>query len=272
MQSTQDRIEPRNSSAARRAPLYSSPIAAEYAMNDSPESALEQARTRLAPIVHRLAQRHADQLQRQKANARALERPDFLWHYLLHSFATMGRTAGADGLIGDPANYERVRYEVLAALQAERRLAWVRSVCRAAKVRMPDRKADYIVACFERIGALGGPAAARAQLLAQPGRAAKLAFLTSFPGIGPKYARNIMMDVHHPEFHDSIAIDLRIQSISTLLGLTFAHYAAHEAFYLSVAARAQLTGWALDRLLFQHRDTVLEQLGQSAQAALTACA
>lgn len=241
-------------------------------MTAIPTAALEQAATRLAPIARELALCHTDQLARQKANAAALERPDFLWHYLLHSFATMGRTAGAQGLIGDPANYDRVRFEVLAAVQPERRLAWLRSVCRAAKIRMPDRKADFILACFERVRAMGGVAAARAELLAQPGRAGKLAFLTSFPGIGPKYARNIMMDVYHPEFRDSIAIDLRLQSISTALGLVFTDYASHEAFYLMVAARAQLDGWALDRLLFQHRDAVLEQLGQSAPPALTACA
>jgi hypothetical protein len=116
---------------------------------------------------------------------------------------------------------------------------------------MPDLKADYICGCWERIHVLGGPQAARDQLLALPGRDAKIAFLKTFPGIGDKYSRNLLMDVYHEDFRDSIAIDARIKSIANAHGLTFRSYSEHEQFWLEVARLAGLNGWELDRLLFR---------------------
>jgi hypothetical protein len=139
-------------------------------------------------------------------------------------------------------------------------------VCHAAKIRMPDRKADYILRCFECVKRLGGPEAAKAQLLRQPGRDGKIRFLEAFPGIGPKYARNIMMDVYHEDFRDSIALDVRIKAISEALGLSFASYDEHEAFYIGVAEEAGINGWELDRLLFNFRRDVEFRLGVSGGA------
>jgi endonuclease III len=127
---------------------------------------------------------------------------------------------------------------------------------------MPDIKAEYILACFEYVGSMGGPESAKELLLAQPGRDAKIKFLRTFRGIGPKYARNIMMDVYHEEFRDNIALDVRIKSISKAIGLSFSEsdYLEHEAFYLEVAHSAGLNGWELDRLLFNFGDEVKERL------------
>jgi endonuclease III len=119
---------------------------------------------------------------------------------------------------------------------------------------MPAIKARYIAGCFERIQRIGGPEAAKQRLLQQPGREGKIQFLKQFPGIGDKYARNIMMDIYHQDFRNSIAIDARIQRISTAWGLEFASYREHEAFYLRVAERAGLNGWELDRLMFHFTD------------------
>jgi hypothetical protein len=93
-----------------------------------------------------------------------------------------------------------------------------------------------------------------------------------FPGIGPKYARNIMMDVYHDDFRESIALDVRIQAISKALGLSFPSYAAQEQFYLDVAHEAGLNGWELDRLLFNFRQVVMQRLGLSEPAANTCAA
>jgi endonuclease III len=218
------------------------------------------AKIRLVAVVRPLAAEKRPDLERLKEGHRDLARPDFLWHYLLQSFSTMGRASGWHGLIGTQDNYRRVTYTALAALTPDARAAEVRQVCRTARIRMPDRKADYILGCFEHVTRLGGPEAAKAKLLAQPGREAKLAFLRSFPGIGPKYARNIMMDVYHDDFRDSIALDVRIKAISDALGLSFASYAEHESFYLDVAREAELNGWELDRLLFNFRREVESRL------------
>ncbi len=219
------------------------------------------AHRRLVAVVRTLAAEKRPELERLKEEASGLVRPDFIWHYLLQSFSTMGRAAGWHGLIGNQNNYNRVTYSALASLTPTARKLQIQQVCRASGIRMPDKKADYIIGCFNHVQLLGGPDAAKARLLAERGREAKIRFLQTFPGIGPKYARNIMMDVYHEDFRDSIAIDVRILAISKSLGLSFASYAEHEQFYLSVAQEARINGWELDRLLFNFRSVIEAQLG-----------
>ena len=223
----------------------------------SPPAALH---ARLAAVAKALALEKRAMLTQLKAEHQQLARSDFLWHYLLQSFATMGRAAGWHGLIGNPCNYRKVCYDTLARLSPAARATQIEETCRAAKIRMPGIKARYLLNCFAQVKALGGPEAAKRRLLAQPGRDAKIEFLKSFSGIGDKYARNIMMDVYHEDFRDSIAVDARIKSLSATWGLSFSTYADHEAFYLSVASAAGLNGWELDRLLFNFKDEFLQRL------------
>ena len=218
------------------------------------------AQNRLATVVRRLAVEKRAFLDKHKANHADLARPDFLWHYLLQSFATMGRSSGWDGLIGNRSNYVRVTFEAITALPETGRLAELKTVCWAAKVRMPDMKADYILRCYAEVRDMGGPQKAKARLLAQPGREGKIRFLKALPGIGDKYARNIMMDVYHEDFRDSIAVDARIKAVSESLGVSFGSYAAHEAFYLGVARLSGVNGWELDRLLYNFRSEVASRL------------
>ena len=210
----------------------------------------KDARRRLACAARTLARLKSQVLQAQKDNYEELQRPDFLWHYLLQSFATMGGAAGWQGLIGNEDNYRQVTYEAVGNLPEEKRLEHVTAVCEKAKIRYAKRKAEFIIGCHNKIQKIGGMEAARGQLLAQPDRSGKIAFLKSFPGIGEKYARNMMMDVYHDDFRDSIAVDSRIKAISAKWGLEFASYVEHEEFYLSVAREAGLNGWELDRLMF----------------------
>lgn len=222
------------------------------------------SRTQLVAVVSHLATEKRTHIDRLKKSYSDIARPDFLWHYLLQSFATMGRSAGWHGLIATQVNYSRVTYAALQALAESDRLRVAREVCRDAKLRMPNRKGDFITGCFQRVRDLGGPENAKAALLAQPGRENKIRWLKAMPGIGDKYARNIMMDVYHEEFRDSIAVDARIKSVSEQLSLSFASYAEHEDFYLSVARQAGLNGWELDRLLYNFLPDVLLQLQRGA--------
>ena len=73
-----------------------------------------------------------------------------------------------------------------------------------------------------------------------------------------------MMDIYHPEFRDSIAVDERIRGISQELGLSFSDYASHEDFYLSLAHEIGLEGWELDKLLFKFADDIVCSLRLSA--------
>jgi hypothetical protein len=217
---------------------------------------------RLLKVVQALAAEKGQVLECLKRGCAGLKRTDFVWHYLLQSFATMGRASGWHGLIENQENYCQITYEALASLSPKERKERVHRVCRAAKIRMPDIKAGFILDCFSYVKKLGGPERVKALLLAQPNREEKIKFLKTFRGIGPKYARNIMMDVYHKEFRESIAIDARIKSISSVLGLSFtdAEYAKHENFYLDVAHSAGLNGWELDRLLFNFSDEVKRRL------------
>lgn len=211
----------------------------------------------LAGVARKLAHDRQADLDWLKAERSQFERPDFLWHYLLQSFATMGGARGKKGLIDNQANYRRVTYEALNALSNEERPAVVRQVCQDAKVNYPGNKTRYILRCFEQVRELGGPELAKEKLVSCTGRDAKLTFLDSFYGIGPKYARNIMMDVYHEDFRDCIAVDARIKSISDAWGLSFPSYEEHENFYLSVATGADLNGWELDRLMFNFTEEFL---------------
>ncbi len=163
-------------------------------------------------------------------------------------------------MIGNKDNYNKLRYEVLALLPPEARAAQVEQTCRAAKIRMPTVKKRYILECFDQVTKLGGPEAAKKNLLELQGRDAKIHFLKEFSGVGDKYARNIMMDVYHEDFHDCIAIDARIKKLSQTWGVSFSSYDEAEKFYLGVAADAGLSGWELDRLMYNFQSEFLQRV------------
>lgn len=218
---------------------------------------------KVAVVAKKLACKYRTKLETMKQGSEELSRPDFIWHYLLQSFATMGSAAGWQDLIGNSENYSRITYEALEKLTPTKRKNIVYEICNGAKMlRMPNRKAKYILGCYAHIQELGGLSHANNALFDQNGREGKINYLMRFPGIGPKYARNIMMDVYHEDFRNSIAIDARIKSISKKLGVSFNSYSEHENFYLSSAKIAGINGWELDRLLFNYRDEFMIEIAK----------
>lgn len=225
----------------------------------------ERAAKHLAIVARDLAEKERQTLEGLKKEHEQLKRPDFVWYFLLQSFATWGKASGSDGLMRDPRNYSKVTYEALSGIPRDERLQVIRQTLRDAKVRYPDKKAEYLMENFDQIQAIGGLRAAKESLLNAPGREAKIKFLDAFKGIGPKYARNIMMDVYHEDFWDSIALDSRIKGVSSALGLSFGSYEEEERFYRDVARRAGLQAWELDRLIFNFRSEVLTGLAKGPQ-------
>lgn len=65
------------------------------------------------------------------------------------------------------------------------------------------------------------------------------------------------MDVYHPDFHDTLAIDLRIKKITKALGYSYKTFEEEERFYQDIAEEAGLQGWELDRLLYNYTDHFL---------------
>lgn len=230
-----------------------------------PSAAAEKACRRLADVAKGLAQREQTKLKLEELRRCSidLEKPDFVWRSLVESFSSMGNSRGYEGLFGDPESYERIAFDALSRLSPARRLETLSQTLHAATVRMPDMKAEWLDIDFKKIEAMGGLAEAKSQLLSQAGRDAKIEFLKRFKGIGDKYARNIFMNVYHPEFRQSIAIDSRIQSVAIQLGLNELKkkkYEEQEQFFLEVAEAAGVDGWDLDRIIYHFQDKVLAGL------------
>ncbi len=112
-----------------------------------------------------------------------LERPDFVWHMLLQSFATWGTSRGWEGLIGTEENYNRLTYEALARLGPETRLMELGEVFAAAGVRYGPTKARLMARNFDLITEMGGPEEATKLAIAQEGREPKMAFMRRFSGV-----------------------------------------------------------------------------------------
>lgn len=226
-------------------------------------SKIDAARQRLSHAVRALAQIDDVKLKLEelKKDASYLQRPDFLWLSLVESMSSMGNSRGYEGLFGNPENYRRITFEALSSLSPEGRLQELTGVLGAAAVRMPGRKAEWLAADFDRIQEMGGPEKTKDALLNKSGRDAKIAFLKQLAGIGDKYARNIFMNVYHPEFRQSIAVDSRVESVLAALGLDgLKNYEVTEQFLAQAAKEAGVDGWDLDRMLYHFKDQLLERL------------
>ena len=215
---------------------------------------------KLVEILKDLAKEKRSKLEELKREYRNLERPDFIWHYLLQSFSTLGNSDGWDGLIGNQKNYLKVTFGSLLKLSPDERLFTLETTLDDAKVRYSKKKARQLAEYFEYIQEMGGLVAVKNKLFSLPSRDAKIEFLKTFKGIGPKYARNILMDVYHPDFRESIAIDSRIESISKEIGLSFKQYKDEEEFYLRVAHGAGINGWELDRLMYNFDKEIIRRI------------
>lgn len=221
----------------------------------------EEKRKKLISVLKRTHTcNKADLESLKKEGCKGLARKDFIWHFLLQSLATWGRSKGADGLIKNKENYKKVIFEKIKSLDKKNRLKQIDATFKDAKLRMPSKKAKLLMKNFDLIIEMGGLEKAKNNALSQKDRIEKIKFLKQFHGIGDKYSRNIWMDVYHPDFHDSIAIDSRINKISKSLGYNFSNYNDHESFYLGIAKEAGLQGWEVDRLLYNFQDKILEGL------------
>ena len=225
-----------------------------------PNPAALAIKQKLIGVVREIAKAKKADLDNRKKAAAGGMRTDFVWHYMLSSFSTMGNSRGAQGLIHNKLNYDRVRYEVLANMSSRQRLKVIENTFKAAKIRMPVKKAAWLNENFGLISKMGGPELATTAAMSLKGREAKIAFMKQFHGFGEKYARNVFMQVYDPDFRDSIAVDERIKKVSKFLGLKFFTYSEQENFYLSVAHEVGIQGWELDRLLYNYADDMIQRL------------
>lgn len=187
------------------------------------------------------------------------ERPDMLWFELILSMATLRGSSGST-LATEDEYYNQVQYQTLLEMNEDERIDHLEDVLLDAGVNMHLRKADFINAQVQRIDSLGGLNSAQQEFEERDGKEAKMDFLREFKGVGDKYARNIGMDIFHPDFQDTIALDTRVKGISDELSVEFNSYEKHEQFYISVADRLDTTAWELDRILYRYTDEVISEI------------
>lgn len=199
-------------------------------------------------------------LAKYKRDNENIKRPDFIWHAILCSIATLGNERGYEGLIRNQENYSRVKFDFLLQIPKSKRTSHIEKVLREAKVRMPAQKARWLFENHGIISEMGGIEKVSMMALSQKGKDAKIRFLKQFVGIGDKYARNIWMDSFHKDFRDSMAIDLRINQITAALGYEFMYYEEHEKFYQEIAKECGLLTWEIDRLLYNYKDYFLDEI------------
>jgi hypothetical protein len=220
-------------------------------------------RSKLITIITRLYATEQAKLKKLKAQGESLRaKPDWLWHELLVSFSTWGNSRGWHGLVGNQENYRQICYEELDTLSDAERKQRLINVCRAAKIRMPDKKADYLNINFTKIRAKGGVVALGQSIMACQSEVEIFKQLKSFKGIGDKYARNMMMDLADPRFTHNIAIDHRINKVLEMMGVQ-GSYEEQEKYLLDLVSEMNiegLDGWSLDRLMYWYLDEVVQAI------------
>jgi hypothetical protein len=193
-------------------------------------------------------------LKRKQAD---FEREDFVWRAILSGFSTMGNSRGYEGLMQNEANYSKVAYPALQKVSPRWRKEHIAKVFRSAGIRYAERKAGWLNENVNVMRKLGGLDSAKRELEGAYKMSGKIALLTTFKGISKKYARNMMMDVYHPEFQNCIAVDARIKKVSKALGLRFSTFEEEEQFYIASAKAARLQPWELDRVIYNFTNDVI---------------
>jgi thermostable 8-oxoguanine DNA glycosylase len=225
----------------------------------------EGNRARLIRALRRLDPDKKRFLIEAKAEAEADgRRPDLLWRLLVGAMATLGNALSWERIFGPSGSYKEVSFAVLEGLSSTQRRKRLREVLRRAKVRWPRKKAVWLDRNFQRIQALGGLHRANQQALAAPGREAKMQFMRQFAGIGPKYARDVWMDIYDPSFRNTVALDVRVKKITTALGYSFQSYEEEERFFQEIAKKAGREPWEVDRLLYRFNDYFLGVINRRA--------
>jgi len=108
----------------------------------------EERRKRLIQILKNLPPHMWDKVESIRKGAKSrLSRHEFIWYALLQAMATMGNVRGAKGLLENKENYNKVTYRNLAKLSSSVRRKQLQRTLWNAKVRMPDKKAEWLVKC-----------------------------------------------------------------------------------------------------------------------------
>jgi hypothetical protein len=225
-----------------------------------PPVAGEAGRKRLVALFKGLTPDMRAFLKREKARAKDLERPDFIWYILLKSLAVMGNSRVNDQSVLTDDHYAGLTFEALGEAAPEERRKRIEETFRQAGVTAAEQKSEWANDNYARIVALGGMEKARKAALSQKGQKGKVAFMKRFRGIGDKQAKGIWMDVFHQDFRSTVAVDDRTRQLASAIGHSFPSPEEQEKFFIEVAQEAGLSGWEVDRLVSAFKDYFLKAL------------
>lgn len=217
----------------------------------------DAARTHLGRVVAEVWNEHKDDIELlAEAARRQGARDDWFWDEMVTSFCTNGGTAN---LAKKRARYgDALAWEKVCEMSDDQRAALFHDLPNPVR---RSTLAPAIEMAFERIREAGGPAAMVAAYRACPTAAARIAFVQGFHQIGPKYARNIPMDVYDELVQDYYALDQRLLRILKALPGVPRTYEAREAYLREICRTAGLpNAWYLDRLLYNYTDKVEARL------------
>jgi hypothetical protein len=199
-----------------------------------------------------------DELESIRINSIASRQlPDLLWRRLCSVVATSGSSVNAEAFM---ALYDtKLRFDLLPERSVARKKVIYAALEEAKVPRMREQKAQFLSENYKKVKKLGGPQHATAIMLSLSGKSEKRAWIQEFDGIGQKYSNDIWMAICDPDFQDAIALDTRVKNFAKALGFTVP-LKSLEVQLLEFASSCGLTGWELDRLIYNFGSLILKTL------------
>ena len=201
----------------------------------------------------------------RKKSIESRKTPDLLWRKLCSVVATSGSSVNARGFMN---RYETdLRFELLPS-RAEARTKTILKVIKEERVpRMQEQKAKDLSSNYEKIKLLGGPAKATRVMLSLTGKEEKQRWIRDFDGVGVKYSSDIWMDICDKDFVNAIALDARVKSFARAIGMD-PKSPRLETNLLQFAESCNLTGWELDRLIYNFGKVALACIQDNEQRGI----
>ncbi len=196
--------------------------------------------------LERLARANTEMLCNLKASANLFgKHEDWPWNGFVLSGATRGGSARWKNIV-KPRYDTELSWAALSKLDDDKIKRQLKTIG-----RFKNKTGAWLWSLFLAIREAGGPANIRQRLHSLDAEGI-IDFLTNVSGCGPKYSRNIMMDIYDERFHEGyFAIDSRIKGLLPRLKYPGkAKYEDQERFLIGLAAQVGIKCWELDRLLY----------------------
>lgn len=185
----------------------------------------------------------------RKRSMSSRKTPDLLWRKLCGVVATSGSSVNSHRFLSFYDTH--LRFDLLPASRSARTQTIFKLLEEADVPRLRRQKSENLSKNYEIVKSLGGPAKATQEMFSLSGKRQKQEWIQQFNGVGTKYSNDIWMDICDPDFTDSIALDARVKSFASDLGLD-PKSPRLEKELLQFAKSCNLSGWEFDRLVYNY--------------------